>query len=206
MTACLRDDRAAAAAGGAEMERAGIKVDATDLRRMSRGFRAAHRRDRAATIYRLVGHEFNIGSTKQLGEVLFDEMKLGRRASRGQDRRLGHRCVECCETLRRWHRAAGARPRLAAVARSSRSTYADALVDEINPEHRPRAHQLRARRDARPGGSRRTIPTCRTSRSAPRKAAASATPSSPSRGMCCCRPTTRRSSCGCRRMSPTSPR
>ena len=58
------------------MERAGIKVDAADLQRMSVVFE-----QRMATIeteiHRLVGRAFNVGSAKQLGEVLFDEMKLG---------------------------------------------------------------------------------------------------------------------------------
>ncbi len=58
-----------------EMERAGIKVDADDLRRMSVDFEqrmVVIERD----IHRLAGREFNVGSAKQLGEVLFDEMKL----------------------------------------------------------------------------------------------------------------------------------
>ena len=65
-----------------------------------------------------------------------------------------------------------------------KSTYADALVGEINPDTGRVHTSYRAWRSHRPGGCRRTIPTCRTSRSAPRKAAASATPSSPSRAMC----------------------
>ena len=58
-----------------DMERAGINVDATFLKELSRDFekRAA---DIAAEIYKLAGHEFNIGSPKQLGEILFDEMGL----------------------------------------------------------------------------------------------------------------------------------
>ena len=67
-----------------EMERAGIKVDADDLRRMSVDFEqrmAVMERD----CHRLAGHEFNVGSPKQLGEVLFDEMKLpgGKRMKTG---------------------------------------------------------------------------------------------------------------------------
>ena len=58
-----------------EMERAGVKVDADDLRRMSVDFEqrmAVMETD----IHRLAGRAFNLGSAKQLGEVLFDEMKL----------------------------------------------------------------------------------------------------------------------------------
>ena len=58
-----------------EMERAGVKVDADDLRRMSVDFEG-----RMAVMeqdcHRLAGRSFNVGSPRQLGEVLFDEMKL----------------------------------------------------------------------------------------------------------------------------------
>src|SRR5580700_18328 len=50
-----------------DMEREGIKVDAADLRRMSVDFEqrmAVMERD----CHRLAGHEFNVGSPKQLGE------------------------------------------------------------------------------------------------------------------------------------------
>ena len=69
------------------------------------------------------------------------------------------------------------------------------------PAHRPRAHQLRAGDRRSPGGSRRTIPTCRTSRSAPPRAGASARPSSRRRATRSSRPTIRRSSCASWRTS-----
>ena len=59
----------------ADMELAGIKVDRAQLNKLSKDFS-----DRLAEleiqIHKLAGHEFNIGSPKQLGEVLFDEMGL----------------------------------------------------------------------------------------------------------------------------------
>ena len=58
-----------------DMERAGIKVDADDLRRMSVDFEqrmVVIERD----IHRLAGVKFNIGSPKQLGDVLFNKMNL----------------------------------------------------------------------------------------------------------------------------------
>ncbi|MGH7153709.1 MAG: DNA polymerase, partial [Acetobacteraceae bacterium] len=67
-----------------EMESAGIKVDADDLRRMSADFE-----QRMGVMekecHRLAGFEFNVGSPKQLGEVLFDRMGLpgGRRMKTG---------------------------------------------------------------------------------------------------------------------------
>ena len=67
-----------------EMERAGVKVDADDLRRMSVDF-AARMAVMEQDCHRLAGHPFNVGSPKQLGEVLFDEQKLpgGKRMKTG---------------------------------------------------------------------------------------------------------------------------
>ena len=59
----------------ARMELAGIRVDREDLERMSVEFRA-RKATIEARIYELAGREFNIGSTKQLADVLFEELKL----------------------------------------------------------------------------------------------------------------------------------
>ena len=59
----------------AAMEREGIKVDRAALAELSRDF--AHRiANTEQAIYRAVGNEFNIGSTKQLGDVLFEKLQL----------------------------------------------------------------------------------------------------------------------------------
>jgi DNA polymerase I len=67
-----------------DMEIAGVKVDADDLRLMSADF-AARMEAIEADIHAMAGHPFNLGSPKALGEVLFDEMKLpgGRRMATG---------------------------------------------------------------------------------------------------------------------------
>src|SRR5690606_1030953 len=57
------------------MELAGILVDPDDLDAMGREFRERLAVYEAA-IYAHAGREFNIRSTKQLGELLFDEMGL----------------------------------------------------------------------------------------------------------------------------------
>ncbi len=57
------------------MEIAGIRVDADDLAAMSVEF-TTRKNEIERQIYVLAGREFNIGSTKQLAEVLFEELKL----------------------------------------------------------------------------------------------------------------------------------
>jgi DNA polymerase I len=59
----------------AEMQRAGILVDREDLGRMGIEL-TARKAEVEAKIYVLAGRTFNIGSTKQLGDVLFEELKL----------------------------------------------------------------------------------------------------------------------------------
>jgi DNA polymerase-1 len=69
----------------ADMERAGIKVDKAILARLTSTF--AQRITRLEQeIYELAGHKFNLGSAKQLGEFLFDSLKLpgGRKTKTGQ--------------------------------------------------------------------------------------------------------------------------
>ena len=114
-----------------EMERAGIKVDADDLRRMSVDFEqrmAVIERD----IHRLAGRVFNVGSAKQLGEVLFDEMKLGggrrmKTGAWGTDasvlQTLADQGSELPARILDWRQL-----------QKLKSTYADALIGEINPD------------------------------------------------------------------------
>lgn len=59
----------------ARMELAGIRVDRDDLTRMSEEFNT-RKAEIERRIYALAGHEFNIASTKQLADVLFEELKL----------------------------------------------------------------------------------------------------------------------------------
>jgi len=59
----------------ADMEMNGIKVDRDHLSRMSNTF-AQQMAGLEAEIYELAGQEFNVGSPKQLGEILFDKLGL----------------------------------------------------------------------------------------------------------------------------------
>jgi DNA polymerase-1 len=66
------------------METAGIKVDALKLRTLSTDFEK-RLGELEIEIHKIAGREFNVGSPKQLGEILFDEQKLpgGKRNKNG---------------------------------------------------------------------------------------------------------------------------
>ena len=68
----------------ADMEREGIQIDPDFLRKLSNDF-AKSMAKLEGEIHKLAGGEFNIGSPKQLGELLFDLMKIagGRKTKTG---------------------------------------------------------------------------------------------------------------------------
>ena len=112
----------------AEMERAGIKVDRDTLSRMSNAFsqKMAGLEDE---IYELVGRKFNVGSPKQLGEILFDEMGLdgGKRGKTGAYA-TGADVLEDLATEHELPRRVLDWRQLSKL----KSTYTDALQDHIN--------------------------------------------------------------------------
>lgn len=59
----------------AELERTGIMLDTTALKQSSETLTATLR-EIEKEIYELAGTEFNINSTRQVGEILFDRMKI----------------------------------------------------------------------------------------------------------------------------------
>ena len=112
----------------AAMEHAGIKVDRRALGDLSVDF-AKRIADIEASIYRDVGSEFNIGSPKQLGDVLFDKLSLpggrkGKTGAYGTD-------ASILEQLSPLH-PVPARVLEWRQLTKLKSTYADALVDEID--------------------------------------------------------------------------
>jgi DNA polymerase-1 len=115
----------------AAMEMAGIKVDRGELRRLSRDF-AERLAELEKQIHKLAGHPFNIGSPKQLGEVLFDEMGL----AGGQKSKTGAYATgaDVLETLSAQGHDLPARVLDWRQLSKLKSTYADALVEQINPE------------------------------------------------------------------------
>ena len=68
----------------ADMERAGVMIDPGMLRKLSNDF-AKQQAALETEIHKLAGGAFNIGSPKQLGEILFDRMKIegGRKTKTG---------------------------------------------------------------------------------------------------------------------------
>lgn len=65
----------------AEMERAGVRVDVAELAELSSKL-TARMQEMESRCYELAGHKFNIGSPKQVGDVLFDEMKIDPKAKK----------------------------------------------------------------------------------------------------------------------------
>jgi DNA polymerase-1 len=115
----------------AAMERDGVLVDADELRRLSADF-AERMAVMETDIHRLAGRPFNLGSAKQLGEILFDEMRLpgGSRMKTGAWgtdasvlQSLSDQGHELPARILEWRQLA-----------KLKSTYADSLVNQINAE------------------------------------------------------------------------
>ena len=115
----------------AAMEQKGIKVDMGQLKQVSQEF--SHRLlALEQEIHRLAGKTFNVGSPKQLGEVLFEDLKMegGQKGkagsySTGADvlESLAAQGHELPEKVLEWRHLD-----------KLRSTYAEALIHQINPQ------------------------------------------------------------------------
>ena len=114
----------------AQMERAGIKVDRDTLSRMSNAF-AQKMAGLEAEIHELAGERFNVGSPKQLGEILFDKMGIegGKRGKTG----AYATGVDVLEDLATEHELP-ARVLDWRQLSKLKSTYTDALQTHINPD------------------------------------------------------------------------
>jgi DNA polymerase I len=117
----------------AAMERTGVLVDAEELNRISAEF-AERMAVMEQDIQKLAGRTFNLGSAKQLGEILFDEMGLpgGRRMATG----AWGTDASVLQTLADQGHALPARVLEWRQLAKLKSTYTDALVHQINPETR----------------------------------------------------------------------
>jgi DNA polymerase-1 len=112
------------------MEQTGIKVDAPALRALSDDFEKRISK-LGEEIHAMVGHEFNIGSPKQLGEVLFDEMSLPG-GKKGKTGAYGTG-ADVLEGLAAQEHDLPARVLDWRQLYKLKSTYTDALVGQINP-------------------------------------------------------------------------
>lgn len=115
----------------ARMEQTGIKVDVGILKGLSAGFTKSIAA-LEVQIYDLAGHSFNVGSPKQLGDILFGSLGLpgGRKTktgswSTGVDvlEELSGQGHEIVDRILDWRELA-----------KLKSTYADALPESINPK------------------------------------------------------------------------
>jgi DNA polymerase-1 len=115
----------------AAMEREGILVDRTVLARLSAEF-AKGAEALEAEVHKLAGEPFNLGSPKQLGEILFGRMGLpgGKKTATGAWstdsqvlEELAGEGVELARKLLDWRQLT-----------KLRSTYTDALTGHINPQ------------------------------------------------------------------------
>ncbi|MBC9178998.1 DNA polymerase I [Pseudoroseomonas ludipueritiae] len=113
-----------------QMEMEGIRVDGVELARIGEDFS-----QRMVTleqkIYELAGRAFNVGSPKQLGEILFDEMKLpggkrGKAGAWGTDAAvledLSARGHELPKTVLHWRQLS-----------KLKSTYVEGLAAQLDP-------------------------------------------------------------------------
>jgi DNA polymerase-1 len=117
----------------AEMEAHGVMVDKADLSAMSVEF-AGRMAEIEKDIHRLAGVEFNVGSPKQLGEILFETLKLpggkkGKAGAWSTDssvlEALAEEGLEIAGRVTDWRQLS-----------KLKSTYADALVGQVDAQSR----------------------------------------------------------------------
>jgi DNA polymerase-1 len=114
----------------ARMEQAGVKIDTAALSQMSSELEREIAA-KAKEIYEVAGMEFNVGSPKQLGDVLFNRMNLPKPVKYGKGRTIST-AVDVLEELAEHHPIA----RMVLDYRQLtklKSTYVDALPALINP-------------------------------------------------------------------------
>jgi DNA polymerase-1 len=120
----------------ARMEQAGVKIDTAALAKMSTELERESSA-KAKEIHELAGTEFNIGSPKQLGDVLFNRLNLPKPMKYGKGRTIST-AVDVLETLAEEHPIARKVLDYRQLTKL-KSTYVDTLPALINP-HTGRLH------------------------------------------------------------------
>ena len=114
-----------------KMERRGVKVDRSVLQRLSSDF-TKRMKELETTAYRQAGHEFNLGSPKQLGEILFEELGIqGAKKTKSGGHQTGADVLEALAaqghdlpaTVLAWRQL-----------QKLTGTYTEALAQQINEE------------------------------------------------------------------------
>ncbi len=114
----------------ADMERAGVRIDKTALSDLSKSL-SERLVEIEKDVHALAGQSFNIGSPKQLGEILFDNLKLGtgkkgKTGAYSTDSSVLEELAEQGHTIAQrvldWRQLA-----------KLKSTYTDALQEKISP-------------------------------------------------------------------------
>lgn len=117
----------------ANMERNGVGIDSDYLKNLSNIF-IAKMKPIQKKIFELSGEEFNISSPKQLAEILYNKLGLkgGKKGKSGLYstsaavlEKLSHDGNEICQLILNWR-----------GLQKLKSTYSDALVEQINPKTR----------------------------------------------------------------------
>ena len=164
----------------ADMEQAGVKIDPRRLGQLSSEFTQKIVQLEAQASEQ-AGRAFNLGSPKQIGDVLFGELGMagGKKTKTGAwstDVKVLDELAEQGHVLPRtildWR-----------MYSKLKSTYTDTLRDAIS-SRTDRVHTTFSLAATPTGASPPPTRTCRTSRCAPRKGGRSAPPSSPRRATC----------------------
>lgn len=115
----------------AEMEHTGVTLDTAALKQSSETLTATMNRIEQE-IYELAGEKFNVNSTRQVGEILFDRLKLDEKAKKTKSG--GYSTSEdILEKLRNKHPIIGKLLEYRGLKKLL-STYIDALPELISPE------------------------------------------------------------------------
>jgi DNA polymerase I len=117
----------------ARMEQAGVKIDTAALAKMSTELERESSA-KAKEIHELAGTEFNIGSPKQLGDILFNRLNLPKPVKYGKGRTIST-AVDVLETLAEEHPIARKVLDYRQLTKL-KSTYVDTLPALINPSTR----------------------------------------------------------------------